>query len=64
MAKFTYQPFDYVKKMYVIGTPDEVAGILKTWMKTSGIRQFLLNPITDYVAQIEVLAKEVLPRLA
>ncbi len=61
VESFTHSPFDYVRRAYVIGTPEQAAETLRTWIRTSGIRYFVLNPIADYIPQIETLAKEVLP---
>ena len=61
VSNFTQGNFDYLRQMYVLGDPEEAAAILSAWIRTSGIRYFVLNPIADYVRQIEILAKEVLP---
>lgn len=53
---------DFVADICVWGSPDQVADGLRTVLH-SGAEMIVLNPLWDFVEQMEALAAEVIPRL-
>jgi alkanesulfonate monooxygenase len=61
VAKFTQTKFEDAREIYFLGTPDEIAEKIRIRIG-AGMTHFRLDPISPEIEQMELLAKEVLPR--
>jgi probable F420-dependent oxidoreductase len=62
VARFTPLDFAEARQLYLLGTPDEVVGMIRARLD-AGVQHLALCPIVPDIAQLEMLARDVLPRL-
>ena len=62
VARFTPLGFEEARRLYLLGTPDEVVGMIRARLD-AGVQHLALCPIVPDIAQLEMLARDVLPRL-
>jgi alkanesulfonate monooxygenase len=62
VARFTPLSFEEARRLYLLGTPDEVVSLIRARLD-AGVQHLALCPIVPDPAQLEMLAREVLPRL-
>lgn len=63
-ARFSGMNLDYWKKYYLLGTAEEIVkNIRERIAAVDGMDHIILNPVSFDMDQLELLAREILPRL-
>jgi alkanesulfonate monooxygenase len=62
VARFTPLPFEEARRLYLLGTPDEVVRMIRARL-AAGVQHVTFCPIVPDPAQLELLARRVLPRV-
>ena len=62
VATFTHMSFEQARRVYILGTPDEVVPMIRARLD-AGVTHVTFNPIVPDRDQLDLLAREVLSRV-
>jgi probable F420-dependent oxidoreductase len=62
VARFTHLSFEEARRFYILGTPDEIVPMIRARLD-AGVRHITFCPIVPDLAQLDLLATQVLPEV-